>query len=292
MEGMQPWPRVQRLLEEQPGFIDSVYEEVAASGPLTVSELEDPGEATGPWWGLSRGKIALEWLFATGALAAYRTPTFGRLYDVPARVIPAAAMAAPPVAQREAYRELLCRAAAAHGIATATDLADYYRLRVPTARPILEELVRSDRLILVEVEGWSHPAYLDPAARQPRAATGTALLSPFDSLVWTRDRIQRLFGFRYRIEIYVPKAKREHGYYVLPFLLDGELVARVDLKADRRSRRLVAQSAFVEDGLDRSAVANALWSELATMAEWLGLDDVEIGLGGNLATALRRAAKR
>jgi uncharacterized protein YcaQ len=182
------------------------------------------------------------------------------------------------------------RAARHHGIGTAADLADYHRLHVPTARGVLSDLAAEGRLTEAEVDGWRGAAYLHPRAVLPRRSAGTALLSPFDSLVWARDRVERVFSFRYRIEIYVPKPRRTYGYYVLPFLLDGDLVARVDLKADRQRRRLLVAGAHIEDGRDERRVAAALAGELEEMARWLDLPEIAVddvgGLAGPLAVAL------
>jgi len=288
MQEMRPWNTVQRLIDERPGYIEDVFEEVATRGPLTAAELDDPGERSGPWWGYAPGKQALEWLFATGRLTAYRTPSFGRRYVVPDAVIPSDVLAGPDVGKPEAYRILLEAAARHHGLGTVADLADYYRLHIPTARRTLEELAAVRRVVPVTVDGWASPAYLHPAATVPRVSSGTALVSPFDPIVWKRDRAERLFSFRYRIEIYVPETQRIYGYYVLPFILDGEMVARVDLKADRKSGRLLVRGAFLEAGHDADRVAQALMAELSEMARWLGLGAIDIGDRGDLTEVLRR----
>ena len=286
MDGIRPWRSIQALEEEHPGYVESVYEEIAMHGPLTVSDLSDPGLRTGPWWGYGRGKNALEWLFAKGRIAAWRNPDFTRVYDVPERVLPERVRAMEAPDRREAFRRLLMLAARHHGVGTTGDLADYYRLHGPTARPLLEELADAGALERVEVPGWRGPVYLHPAARLPRRVRGASLLSPFDPVVWHRERVERLFGFFYRIEIYVPQPKRVFGYYVLPFLLDGELAGRVDLKADRREGVLRVQAAHVEDGQDHLRVARGLAPELRQMAEWLGLDHVTVVRKGNLAAKL------
>ena len=289
IDAMKPWGSIRRLLDERPGYVEGVLEQVADRGPITVSDLEDPGERGGPRWGYSPGKHALEWLFAKGKVAAYRGRTFGRIYDLPERVVPEWAIQQPRPDETEAYRRLLVDAARHHGIGTAADLADYHRLHTPTARAILADLAAEGADVPAEVDGWRGPTYLHPEAVLSRRSAGTALLSPFDSLVWSRDRVERIFGFRYRIEIYVPKDQRQFGYYVVPFLLDGELVARVDLKADRKGRRLLVQSAHIEPGREPARVAVALASELRSMATWLDLDEVEIVDRGELAAPLRRA---
>lgn len=288
MKEMEPWRRVRGVIGGNPGYVESVREEIAARGPLTVSDLTDPGDRTGPWWGHGKGKTALDWLFAKGQITAYRNGNFGRLYDLPERVIPREHLAAPAPSKREAFRELLALAARHHGLGTATDLADYYRLHRPTARSVLAEMVAAGEVEPVEVAGWKHPAFMNPGAKLPRKITGAALLSPFDPVVWERDRTQRLFGFHYRIEIYVPRSKRIYGYYVLPFLVDGELVGRVDLKSDRKNGALLVQGSYVEPDRDATAVASRLAVELAEMSRWLGLAKIEPASRGNLAAALRK----
>lgn len=288
MKDMEPWGRALKLLKDNPEYIDAIYREVARKGPLTVSDLENPGSRTGPWWGNHNGKTALEWLNAAGKITTRgRDRTFKSVYDLTSRAIPGEARR-PRLGRSEAQRRLLLKAAQAHGVGTAADLADYYRIRVPEARPLLEKLAASGQLERVSVEGWKDPAYLHPDALLPRRVTGARLLSPFDSLIWARPRVARLFDFEYRIEIYVPAPQRQFGYYVYPFLLDGELVGRVDLKADRKAGVLRVPGAFVEEGRPLDRVAGALAKELELMAEWLGLDGVAVGRKGNLASDLRR----
>ncbi len=290
MVSARPWPRLEGLIQEQRAYIDSVRDQVATRGPLTVSDLEDGGDRYGPWWGLSRGKIALEWLFHNGTLAGTRRGNFTRVYDLAERVIPSKIMNSPALARPDAQREMLGLAADALGIGTLTDIADYYRIKVPEARPRLRELVEEGVLNEVSVEGWQQPAYMHRDARLPRRAGATAIISPFDSLVWFRDRTERLFDFLYRIEIYVPKPKRQYGYYVYPFLHNGELVARVDLKADRANGVLMVQAAYLEEGRDAGEVSAALARELTSMAEWLDLRHVAVENRGDLAGALKQAA--
>ena len=290
MDEMRPGPRTTAMLEDHPEYLESVLDEISEHGPLTVSDLSDPGTRTGPWWGHGKGKIALDWLFSIGKLTAYRNGNFGRLYDLPERVIGADHLNSPTPTKEEAFRELLTLSAQHHGIGTAADLCDYYRLNVPFSRPILAEMVAAGELEEVTVEGWSRPAYLDPAAKLPRRIETAALLSPFDPVVWERDRVERLFGFFYRIEIYVPEPDRIHGYYVLPFLMDDALVARVDLKADRKNSRLLVKGSFHEESVDPEEVAGRLAPEVEAMGTWLGLSAVEIYDNGNLASHLERAS--
>ena len=283
MAGFRQWRRVQKLQEENPGYIDAVYAEIAEHGPLSVSDLEQPGARKGSWWGWGDGKTALEWLFGTGRITGYRTENFGRLYDIPERVIPKRFLEADPVPRDDAYRHFLKLAAKHFAVASLRDLADYYRINIPNARPVFKDMVAKGELIEVEVDGWDVPAFADPDLTIPRRIEGSALLSPFDPVVWERDRALRIFDFHYRIEIYVPEPKRIFGYYVLPYLLDGELVGRVDLKADRKAKKLLVQAAHIEPGRDPERVSAALTNDLRAMARWQGLDEIVPQGRGNLA---------
>jgi hypothetical protein len=282
------WSPAEQLLADQPGYLDSVLDQVRRNGPLQTSDLDDPGPRNGSgMWNWSNGKVALEMLFVQGRVAAAARPNFVRMYDVAERVIPFEHLEAPAPDQPEAQSELLERSARALGVATADDLADYYRIRMPQARPLIDRMAGEGRIIEVEVQGWEKPAYLHPEARLPRRVEGRALLSPFDNLIWYRDRVERLWDFHYRIEIYVPEAKRVHGYYVLPFLLDGDLVARVDLKADRAAGALLVKGAFAEPDVDEARVGRELSGELESVASWLGLGEVRVSGNGDLAEKIR-----
>lgn len=280
-----------RLQRERPEFIELVYEEVVARGPLAASDLADRGRKSGPWWGWDHGKQALEFLFWCGRVTARRRTSFERVYDLPERMLPAEVLAVPTPTEADARKALLVRAAGALGVGTAEDLADYFRQRMPPVRPLLAELVEDGALLPARVEGWKKPAYLHPDARVPRRVEARALLSPFDSLVWERGRTERIFGFRYRLEIYTPAPKRVYGYYVLPFLLGDALVARVDLKADRTAGALLVRGAFAEDGRDPLEIAGPLAEELVLLAEWLGLEHVVVEPNGDLAPTLSRSLR-
>lgn len=274
---------------ERRDFIDRVLAEVAACGPLAASDF-DGHAGTGGWWGWSDIKHALEWLFWAGFVTAHsRKPSFERLYDLPERVLPADVIATPTPAPEDAQRALMEIAARAHGVATVSDLRDYFRLSPRDARPRVAELVDEGLLIPVEVKGWTQPAYLHRDARMPRKIRTRALLAPFDPLVWERSRAERLFDFRYRIEIYTPAEKRVYGYYVFPFLLDERIVARVDLKADRQAGILRVKSAHAEPAAPPET-AEALYRTLQDMARWLGLHDVEIEPTGDFSQPLVNAA--
>ena len=287
MSGEHKWSRYFTLRDRRPGFIEEVYQRVADEGPLASGDLAQRVGQKGTWWDWDDGKIALEHLFWTGRVTATRRSNdFARMYDLTERVIPAHILARPALAEREARKEMLVMAAGHHGVATFDDLTDYHRLNNPKTRPLLPELVEEGRLIPVQVQGWAKPAYMHPDAKVPRRIDRAALLSPFDPVVWHRDRTERLFGFRYRIEIYVPQPKRQYGYYVLPFLLNDQLVARVDLKRDRQRGVLMVHGAFGELGVPVDDVVQALAIELLSMARWLGLGSVEVGAKGDLASPL------
>lgn len=296
MEAKRPWPGIAALLRDEPDAIDATLRRIERDGPLSASDLAEVTGgrgAGGGWWSWGAAKHLLEWLFATGRLGtAGRRAGFERVYDLVERVLPRAALAAPVPSPDEARKALLLRSAAALGVATAADLADYYRLHRPTARTLVEALAAEGRLRRVRVEGWAVDAFVRPDARAPtRPVRGHALLAPFDPLVWDRARTERLFGFRYRLEVYVPAPRRVHGYYVLPFLLDDALVARVDLKADRARDALVVRATHFEPGADADAVAPALADELFALAAWLGLPRVVVAPRGTHHGALRAATR-
>ncbi|MGY1603817.1 winged helix-turn-helix domain-containing protein [Geodermatophilus sp. SYSU D00815] len=283
------WGSMVRIQQERPGYVAEILDRVREGGPLKASDLLEPRpDRPGTMWNWHAGKVALEWLFYAGALTArHRTAGFERVYDLTERVIPAEVLAVPTPRPADAVRELVRTAGRALGVATERDLRDYFRLKPAPARQAIAELEEAGELQPVEVDGWGAPAWLDPGARRPRWIRARALLSPFDSLVWERPRVERIFGFRYRIEIYTPAEKRVHGYYVLPFLLGDRLVGRVDLKADRKAGVLRVQGAYAEDGVDRSLVATELAGELALMAGWMGLGEVAVTDRGDLARDLQ-----
>ncbi|MGH9186260.1 MAG: winged helix-turn-helix domain-containing protein [Acidimicrobiales bacterium] len=288
-----------RVESERPGYVAAVEQEIADRGPRAFGDLADPArrekvqtkyaESSILWWRWSDGKTALDYLFHAGRLAvARRGGGFEPIYDLAERVIPPEILGLPTPADSDAIRGLVLLAGRALGVATVRDLADYFRLPLAATRAALHELVESGDLLRTHVEGWSDDAYLSGAGAGS-AIDARALISPFDSLVWERARTERLFGFRYRIEIYVPAAKRQYGYYVLPFLLGDRLVARVDLKADRKERTLLVPGAFLESMADGRQVVPALVAELRRLAGWLGLARIEIGGRGDLAASLKRA---
>ena len=284
--------KLQEFRREKAAYIEEVRREVEDRGPIAASALADGGPKRGPWWGWNDGKLALEWLFFAGIVTtATRRGTFERVYDLTERVLPADIQALPTPSPEEAQRELLRLSARALGVATEFDLRDYYRLDVADTKARLAELVDAGDLLPVEVEGWDRPAYLDPAARQPRQIEARALLAPFDPLIWERDRTERIFGFFYRIEIYTPVAKRKHGYYVLPFLLGDRLVGRIDLKSDRANSKLLVPAAHIEPGVEARDVAGPMREELRLMADWLGLEGLALPRAGALGREWSRMGK-
>jgi len=275
LRGKGVWRQLEAYASGKRAEADALLDRIKAEGPLAASDVAGSRASKGMWvW--SDAKHALEWLFWAGLVAAtHRRGSFERVYDLPERVLPRATLQLPTPSGVDARRALLARSAQALGVATADDLRDYYRIPAADVRLPIEQLVEEGTVIPVRVRGWRQQAYLHKDARAGRKIQGAALLSPFDPLVWHRPRTERLFAFRYRLEIYTPAHKREHGYYVLPFLLDGALVARVDLKADRKAGTLIVQRARFEPGAPRCA-AEGLIEELRLMASWLGLPDLAI----------------
>jgi uncharacterized protein YcaQ len=289
------WRSYQPLLDRHPGLVDDLLAAVKEQGPIGAGALEEalgaptrPRPAGASWWDRSEVKRICEYLFGIGMLTVGTRRHFERLYDLPERVLPPAVLAARQPTAEEAARTLVLHSASALGVATEPELRDYYRLAPARSQAAVVELVEAGELEPVQVRGWERPAYRLPGTRVPRRITGRALLCPFDPVVWERARTERMFGFRYRIEIYVPEPKRQYGYYVFPFLLDGELVARVDLKADRKEGVLRVPGAFAQPHVDVPRVTAELAAELQAMAEWLGLDGVEVGERGDLAAPLRQ----
>ena len=295
-------PRGERLHDT---YLEHVYQDVAARGPLMARELLEPGESRGKWWGWSDGKIALEHLLSCGRLAVAGRENFNRLYDLAERVIPATALDAPAPDEDEAVKQLLVLAAKALGVAVGLDLVLYFDVRgVPTLmadgrrkyrrfpwKQILTELVEDGRLIEVDVEDWPATGYMVPGTRMPPAVHVRALLSPFDSMMWGIADVAFDFGQPLAQQLYVPADRRIFGYYVLPFVLDEVFVGRCDLKADRKARTLQVQSAYVESGQKRAHVAQEMAAELRDLQTWLDLDGIDVADKGELAPALRKALR-
>lgn len=282
-KGLARWAR------ENMRLVDAIYEEVRSRGPIACSDI-DGAKGKGGWWGWSDEKHAFEWLFWAGRITTHSRRGFERLYDLPERVIPKEIFSAPTPRPQDAHRELLRMSARALGVATYGDLRDYYRLSPGDVKGRLEELVEEGELLPVTVKGWKQPAYLHAAARMPRKVHARALLAPFDPLVFERSRSERLFGFRYRIEIYTPAEKRQYGYYVLPFLLGDTVVARADVKADRPAGVLRVLATYAEPGAPPETAAELL-EEFRLMQSWLGLERMEVVPAGDLGPELAKLAR-
>jgi uncharacterized protein YcaQ len=287
----EPWPAIRRIATDNPALLEDVLALITSQGPITAGDtgIPRPAPRPGHMWNWHDGKVALEYLFYDGRVTTAKRVNFERFYDLTERVLPAEVLAAPTPSEADAKRELIRITARALGVATEPDLRDYFRISHATSKAAVAELVDAGELTAVDVAGWDAPAYLWHEARRPRGVPARALLSPFDSLVWYRERTERMFGFRYRIEIYTPEPKRQYGYYVLPFLLGEALVGRVDLKADRQAGVLRVQSAWIELGHDPAYVAEELAAELVLTAGWLDLDRIEVMPRGDLAKELAAA---
>jgi uncharacterized protein len=307
-EPSQAWRRAWRHTLD-PAYVADVERQVVSNGPISLADLEDPRRRTKPkpheltirrrdgqpyaesslaWGRPSDGKTVLDGLVAEGRLTLAGRRGAERLYDLTERVLPASVLEAPTPPAADARRELVRLASSALGVATAADLANYFGLKTTEVRVALRELVDGGAVAEARVEGWKAPAFLATGVKAPKPVRARALLGPFDSLTWSRDRTQRLFGFAFSFEIYVPEPKRRYGYYVLPLLLAEALVARVDLKADRPNKLLVVQAAHGEPGHEPATVVPALADELRQLADWLTLDGVEVKERGDLAKPLRR----
>ncbi|MGI9513173.1 MAG: winged helix-turn-helix domain-containing protein [Anderseniella sp.] len=274
---------------DKPQVIAETLARVRAEGPLRPRDFGQPAVRSGEWWGWNDHKTALEYLFWTGDVTTASRDGFERLYDVPERVLPADTHSVSTPDRADAIRDLARHSARALGISTETDIRDYFRLPVADARQAVADLVENGELHMVEVKGWNKPGYIWHQAKSARSFDHATVLSPFDPLVWNRDRAERLFDFRYRIEIYTPAPKREFGYYVLPVLIGEQLAGRLCMKADRQAGTLRINAAWHEDGVNPTTASQAIAPALHTMSRWLELERVEITGQGNMATALQGA---
>ena len=263
--------------DDNKAFVKRMLKHVETNGPTTARAMSTRTEKRGAdkktWWDWDEAKVGLEYLFLTGQLMSRgRGTDFARIYDTPERVLPRQVLDAPTPTEHDARKQLLIRSAIAQGVATVGDLADYYRQKPAAVKPLIAELIEEGELRTVAVDGWAEKAFVHRSAKLPKQLHATALLSPFDSLVWCRPRNERLFDFHYRIEIYTPKEKRKFGYYVLPFMMNGQMVGRVDLKADRANSKLLVHSVHTEKGIKRATINDALNNELRAMANWLQIN--------------------
>jgi uncharacterized protein len=277
-----------RLAREEKTSLKRTLDFVRANGPVAQSDLPGVEKGAGGWWGWSKGKLALETLFAHGLVTTSHRESFERFYDVPDRVIPSEILNLPTPNERDSISELTRLSAEALGIGTAFDLRDYFRLPVTQAARALQDCLEAGDIEAVEVEGWKQKAYVAKSARLPKKASATALVSPFDPIVWDRDRAERLFNFHYRIELYTPEPKRKYGYYVLPFMHDGAFAGRVCLKADRASSTLRVNHSYSEAERATGETVEALADEIKLMAKWLGMERVDYVAGGRHIKALAK----
>jgi len=288
-QGEGIYQQMARFGREQQATIRRVLAVVEQQGALGAGSLSTREERAGPWWDWSDEKHALEWLFAAGLVTVAGRRGFERLYDLPERVIPAEILQQAPLGEAEAQRGLLLHSTSALGVGTEKDLRDYFRLEPADSRARLAELVEEGLLVPCQVQGWKQLAYCAPEPKVPRKVPASALLSPFDSLVWERSRTERLFDFHYRLEIYTPQHKRVYGYYVLPFLHNERIAARVDLRAERAAGRLAVHAVHEEElGLDEEGML-ALALNLRQMADWLGLERIQLNCPRASAARLRVA---
>ena len=294
--GIGTWGGLKRYATSHRDLVKGVLEQLRERGPLGASELIDGGKSQGAWWGGSQGKQSLEWLFWSGSVTTARRRNFERLYDLTERVLPESVQKLHEPSREAAQRELMMIGARAMGVATARDLRDYFRLPAKESAARLAELVEEGKLVPVAVEGWKQQAYLHHGAKIPTAgkvAGLAALLSPFDSLIWERQRTERLWDFHFRLEIYTPIHERTHGYYVLPLLLGERIVGRVDLKSDRQGALLQVKGGSVEAGVSIADVLEPLSRQLTELALWLGLERYAVASRrGELMRALRKMTPR
>jgi uncharacterized protein YcaQ len=287
---LEAWKFVIEFARDHPGYVEQTLAIVEEQGPINASATGAVRDRSreAEMWNWHEGKLALEYLFYAGRVAVARRVNFERWYDLPERVLPTAALEHDQ-AEPDAQRQLIRLAASALGVATEPDLGDYFRLTRGDSKQRVAELVNAGELTAVDVDGWDADAYLSPGAATPDQIDGRALLSPFDSVIWTRSRTHRVFDFDYHLEIYTPAAKRQYGYYVLPFLIEDRLVARVDLKTDRKARRLLVQGVFFEAEVAESVVAGELAAELSDVAHWLALDGIDVVAQDDAAKTLKHA---
>lgn len=286
------WKGLYEVSQREPGYVQSVLDEVRERGAVTGGTLSDPrpvkGDGSG-WWHRSLGVLALDWLFRIGEVGIRRQGNFEKVFSPLDSIVPAGILNAPTPAPDDAISELIVASVRSLGVGTAEDIADYYRLPIRDIRRLLPDVAESGRIHPTSVAGWDKPAYVDPGAKTPRKVEGATVLSPFDPIVWKRDRAERIWGFDYRIEIYVPEAKRRWGYYVLPVLVDGHLVARLDVKTDRADGVLRIKQAHLEAGNTADDVAERVGPAVRDLATLVGVDDIAVEPKGALAPSLARA---
>jgi len=289
------WKSLREVADREPAYVQAVLDEVRERGAVTGGQLSDPrplqDDGSG-WWHRSLGVLALDWLFRIGELGIRRQGNFEKVFSPLDDIVPAEILAQPTPAVDESQRQLALLAVQAHGVGTAHDIADYFRLPIGEIRVAVASLVDDGLVIPATVEGWGKPAFADPQARIPRLIAGATVLSPFDPVVWKRDRAERLWGFAYKIEIYTPAAKRKYGYYVLPVMVDGQLVGRLDVKTDREAGVLRIKAAHAEPGYEMPSVASRVLDAIEDLRQLVGSSSYEVIDRGNFAPMLRAQVRR
>ena len=289
LKGDATYGAMNRFAAENKKFLGDTMKFIVSHGPVTAADVPGGGKSAGGWWSWSKGKLALETLFSQGLVTTAHRTNFARAYDISERVIPPEIFNLPTPSEAETFRTLIEKSAQALGVATETDLRDYFRLPVAEAKQAIRDCVSEGTVQQVNVESWEKPAYVLSGLSLPRKTSDVAtLLSPFDPMVWNRDRAQRLFNFHYRIELYTPQHKRKFGYYVLPFLSGDRMIGRVCLKADRATQTLNVNTSHIEDGGDATHTASLLATELQRLAAWLCLENIIVKNSGSLARSLKR----
>ena len=285
------WKGLYEVAQREPDYVQAVLDEVRERGKVTGGTLSDPRpvERDGSgWWHRSLGVLALDWLFRIGELGIRRQGNFEKVFSPLDAIVPTDVLSQPTPGEDEAIADLIVDSVKSLGVGTAEDTADYFRLPIRDVRRLLPAVVESGRIIEASVEGWQKPAFADPAAKTPRRIVGSTVLSPFDPIVWRRERCERIWGFEYKIEIYVPEAKRRWGYYVLPVLADGHIVARLDVKTDRQESVLRIKAAHLEPGREPADTARRVMSAVENLRRLVAVDSIHVGQRGKLATPLRR----
>ena len=285
------WKGLYRLAVEEPSYIKKVLREVELKGPLEAKDLSDPQPRKSTGWGhRSKGQLALNWLYRIGEVGIRRGPNFEKQFDLLDRIVPSKILSIPTPSDRDSLKNLLLRSSKAYGVATAPDLVDYFRLPTKEARLAIADLVDNKQLEEVQIESWKEKAYIAPHISMPKSSNGCSLLSPFDPIVWNRKRLDRLFDFQYKLEMYTPESKRRFGYYVLPLLIGDRFVGRFDIRNIRDKRTLHVKASFLEKGVEAGDIAQKAFDELANLAKFLEAQEVKIDRKGNFSVYLKKLA--
>ena len=283
------WKGLYKVAKEEPEYVKTVLKEVEQRGPLEAKHLNNPRYINQSGWGSrSVGQLALNWLYRIGEVGIRRGRNFEKKYDLITNIVPSKVLSLPSPTEDESLKELYLWAASAMGVASARDIQDYFRTRSAKTPTLLAELVEEGLLRKVAVEGWGLESFAPSDFGTVKQISPTCVLSPFDPITWNRERLRRIFNFDYKLEIYKPKSKREFGYYVMPFMHNGQIVARVDLANRRQTGVLEILGAFCEPSFDREAISKPLWEEISLLATFVGCSTIEIKRRGNLYQPLNK----